>query len=217
MDGRQFDALTRSFAGRTNRRLLLQRGAALTGAIGALGAIESTSAARRGDTGGSTPICAPNGAGGYNRTSVPTLLLQTYLNSGYIISNCCAHAECGESNGCMSAFCDFNAGACSVTYANGSPCARAGCVDGYCSNGACMDPTPMSCHGDGVCNTCTYDACNHHCDCNVQPCYPQDWQCSDAYCDPGQAACVNVPINEESTCDTNGVQGTCVMGFCTAA
>jgi hypothetical protein len=217
MDGQQFDAFTRAFAGRVNRRLLLQRGAALTGAIGALGLAHPASAARRGDTGGSTSICAPDGGGGYYRTSVPTVLLQTYLNSGYIVSSCCAHAECGETNDCMSAYCDLGAGACSVSYANGAACARPGCTDGYCSAGLCQDPTPMVCAGDGYCNDCVYDACNHHCDCQVQPCYAQDWQCSDSYCDPSQAACVSVPLNEGSPCDTNGVAGTCVMGFCTTA
>jgi hypothetical protein len=217
MDGQRFDSITRAFAGRSDRRTLLGRGAALTSALGALAIVDSASAARRGSSGGSTAICSPDGAGGYYRTSVPTIALNTYLNSGSIISNCCAHAECGASNGCMTAICDFGAGACAVSYANGAACERPGCSDGFCSGGACVDPTPMTCAGDGFCNDCFYDACAHQCECDVQPCYVDDWQCQDAYCDPGQAACVLVPLNEGSTCDTFGVVGTCVMGYCTAA
>src|SRR3954470_10833424 len=100
MDGQRFDPITRAFAGRIDRRTLLGRSAALTGTVGALAMVDSASAARHGSTGGSTSICSPNGAGGYYRTSVPTIVLNTYLNSGSIISDCCAHAECGETNGC---------------------------------------------------------------------------------------------------------------------
>lgn len=217
MDGRQFDSLTRAFAGQSTRRLLLRRGAALSGAIASLAAVGSTSAARRGGNNGSTSICSPDGLGGYYRTSVPTILLSTYLNSGSIISDCCSHADCGPTNGCITSTCDFQAGSCSVTSFNGATCARAGCADGVCIDGVCSDPTPMYCAGDGYCNSCVYDACNHHCDCHVKPCYPEDWQCQDAWCDPGQAACVLDPINDGSPCDTFGQPGVCVNGYCTSA
>lgn len=217
MDGNQFDSITRSFAGRSTRRLLLGRGAALAGALGGLAMVDSASAARRGNSGGSTAICAPNGSGGYTRTSVPTLFLNVYLNSGYILSDCCAHAECGESNGCMDAYCDFGSGSCAVSYSDGSSCERGGCAPGTCSGGVCYDPTPMLCGGDGYCNDCVYDACSHYCECYVQPCYTDDWQCQSSDCDPSQGACINTPINEGSTCDTFGVEGVCTMGYCTSA
>lgn len=215
MDGRRFDSLTRAFAGHQSRRSLLRRSAFLSGAIGSLAAIESAGAARRGQT-ADTTICNPNGAGGYNRITVPTVLLSIYLNNGAIISDCCSNDECGPSNGCMASVCDFAAGSCTVSYSSGAPCARPGCADGVCVNGVCNDPPPMYCAGDGYCNRCVYDACNHYCDCEVQPCYPDDWQCQSVYCDPGQAACVWDPINEGSPCDTFGFEGVCVMGYCTA-
>ena len=216
MDGRQFDALTRAFAGESSRRHFLRRGVALTGAFGALASIGSASAARRGTT-SDTSVCNPDGAGGYYRTSVPTIMLNLYLNNGAIISDCCGDFDCAPSNEvCSSSYCDFNAGACSVAYNNGAPCERPGCADGFCSDGACADPTPMYCAGDGYCNICTYDACNHYCDCYVKPCYPDDWQCQDVYCDPAQAACVGEPINEGAPCDTFGFAGVCVLGYCTA-
>lgn len=213
MDGRQFDALTRAFVGNSTRRRLLGRGAALTGALGSLATFGSASAARRG-TSGTTSICSPDGSGGYFRTSVPNVLLPVYLNQGAIISDCCADADCGGSDSCSSSYCDFDAGACSVAYANGALCARPGCADGYCSGGLCVDPEPRTCLGDGFCNICQHDVCNDYCDCFVMPCYPDDWQCQDARCDPGQAACVLDPINEGGYCNTFGLDGVCMMGYC---
>jgi hypothetical protein len=216
MDGRQFDSIARTLAGRTSRRKLLWRGAAAGGVLGSLTAFEPASAARRGGGGSTTLVCTPDGAGGYYRNSVPTLLLQTHLNSGSIISACCAHAECGESNGCVNAFCDFGGGSCVVDYFDGSPCARSGCADGFCFGGVCNDPPGRSCAGDGFCNSCFYNTCGDYCECTVRACYTDDYQCMDAYCDPGLAACVTAPINEGSPCNTTGVNGTCQLGYCTA-
>lgn len=217
MDGGQFDSITRSFAGLSTRRLLLGRGAALAGVLGALGVVDSASAARRGSTGASTSICAPNGAGGYTRTSVPTIALSVYLNNGYIISNCCANAECGASSSCMSAYCDLNAGACAVQSLDGYACERPGCIDGYCANGVCHDPEPDYPIESDYCKTCTWDACIDHWYCSLRPCSNFDYQCTDAYCDPAQEACIFEPINEGSACNTNGVNGICVGGYCTVA
>ena len=158
----------------------------------------------------------PDGAGGYYRDSISTLLLQSALNAGAIISDCCAHAECGTSNGCMESFCDFGAGACAVAMYDGAACARSGCVDGICSGGACADLTSQGCVGDGFCTSCTYDSCTHSCDCSaIHTCYTEDYQCMDAYCDPGQGGCVTVPLNEGAACNTFGVNGLCTNGYCT--
>ncbi|MCA9858964.1 MAG: hypothetical protein KC438_04540, partial [Thermomicrobiales bacterium] len=195
------------------RRTVLRKGALLTGALGAFGFVDSAGAARRG-SGAFTSICRPDGAGGYYPDSVSTVLLQSALNSGAIVSDCCSDAACGETNGCMSAYCDFDAGACAVSYANGASCERPGCADGYCSDGVCLDPTPYVCTGDGVCNICTYDACAHHCDCWIRPCSVDDYQCARAYCSPGDGGCVQEPMNEGGYCDTFGVAGTCILGLC---
>ena len=216
MDGRQFDALTRAFAGKTSRRGFLLRGAVLTGVADSLVRFESASAARRGYSGTSS-ICRPDGSGGYYRDTVPTINLQAALNAGAVVSDCCTHAECGSSTECVSAVCDVGAGACSVTHLNGNSCARPGCANGVCSAGACADPTPYFCPGDGVCNICAYDSCAHTCDCNVTPCYTEDYQCMDAYCSSGDGGCVTEPINEGGACDTFGVEGICTSGFCTTA
>ncbi len=214
MDGRQFDALTRAFAGKESRRRFLFRSAVATGVAGSLAGFDSASAARRGNNGVSS-ICRPDGAGGYYRDSVPTVSLQAALNAGAIISDCCAHAECGTSGECVNAVCDFGAGACSVTHLNGNTCTRPGCVDGACSGGACADPIPHIC-GDGVCNTCSYDSCSHTCDCDILVCYTEDYQCMDAYCSSDDGGCVSYPINEGGACDTFGVAGVCTLGFCTS-
>lgn len=217
MDGQRFDALARVFAANGSRRTLLKRAAIAGGLTGALGMAHPAGAARRGSPGGNTAICNPNGAGGYNRITVSTVLLNGYLNNGAIISDCCSHEECGESNACMNAYCNFQAGACAVDYYDGSPCSRGGCSDGFCSGGACYDPAPRSCSGDGFCNQCSYDSCLDRCDCYVQPCYVDDYQCMMAWCDPDLASCMTEPINEGSPCNTFGVDGTCVLGYCTAA
>lgn len=216
MDGRQFDSLTRAFAGNVSRRGLLLRGAVLAGVGASLGKLDSTSAARRGGNGVSS-ICRPNGSGGYYRDSVPTLQLQSALNAGAIISDCCAHAECGTSTECSSAFCDFGAGACSVSNLDGNSCTRPGCVNGVCSAGACANPQPYFCPGDGVCNICTYDSCSHTCDCSIKTCYTDDYQCMDSYCSTSAGGCVTEPYNEGATCDTFGVGGICTLGHCTSA
>jgi hypothetical protein len=217
LDGRQFDSLTRTLAERTSRRGLIWKGAALGGALASLAGISSASAARRGGGGSSTSICAPIGGGSYARTTVPTVLLQTYLNQGYILSDCCAHAECGSSNACVEAFCDFGVGACSVTTFDGNACERPGCVSGTCSGGYCADPAPYICGGDGTCNVCTYDSCSHRCNCSVRPCYTDDYECMDAYCSPSAGGCVSEPINEGEMCATHGVEGICTAGYCTSA
>lgn len=216
VDGQRFDALARAFAGQSTRRRFLWRGAALTGAVGSLARIGSADAARRG-TSGNTSICSPDGSGGYYRISVPSVLLGMYLNNGSIISDCCGDYECEASNSvCSASYCDLGAGACAVAFTNGVACERPGCADGYCSDGVCADPPPMSCAGDGYCNSCVYDACNHHCDCYVKPCYSDDWQCQDTYCDPAQQACIGEPINEGLPCNTFGFDGVCTLGYCTA-
>lgn len=213
MDSRQFDSLTRVIATGSTRRTFIWRGAAVLGIAGSLSRFESASAARRGSN-VVTAICRPDGAGGYYRDSVQTVVLQAALNSGAIISDCCAHAECGVSNGCMDAYCDFAAGACSISMYNGAACARPGCADGYCSGGVCNDPLRPLC-GASVCNNCTYDSCAHECNCVVKACYTDDYQCMDAYCDPAQGGCVTEPLNEGAFCNTNGVEGICALGYCT--
>ena len=215
MDGRQFDALTRAFAGNSSRRKFLLRGAALAGVGGSLASFDSASAARRGQNGISA-ICRPDGAGGYYRDTVPTITLQAALNAGAIVSACCAHAECGTSTECVSATCDFGAGACSVSNLNGNACTRPGCVNGICLGGSCSNPVPHLC-GDGVCNTCTYDSCSHTCDCDIKVCYTDDYQCMDAYCSTAAGGCVSEPVNEGGGCDTFGVEGICTLGYCTTA
>lgn len=216
MDGRQFDSLTRGFASKTSRRRFLGRGAALAGGAAALTQLDSAGAARRGENGISS-ICRPDGAGGYYRDSVATRNLQSALNAGAIVSDCCAHAECGTSTECVSAYCDYSAGACSVSNLNGNACTRPGCANGTCSGGVCTAPYPYYCPGNGVCNVCSYDSCSHTCDCEIKACYVDDWQCSDAYCDASAGGCVNVPVNEGGTCDTWGFPGICLSGYCTAA
>lgn len=217
MDDHRFDAWTRAWAGALDRRTLVRRSAAVGALIAGLSAVHPSSAARRGGSGGMTSICSPDGSGGYYRNSVPTVLLATHLAGGAIISDCCTHAECGPTNSCQTAVCNFTAGACNVTYNDGASCPRSGCAPGVCSAGACANPTPYTCGGDGVCNICTYDACAHTCNCWVRPCYTDDYQCMDAYCDTGSGGCVNEPLNEGGYCNTNGVDGTCVMGYCTEA
>lgn len=215
MDGRQFDSLTRAFAERASRRWLLKRGAVLGAGAVALAGVDSTSAARRGSNGISS-ICRPDGAGGYYRDTVPTIQLQAALNDGAIISDCCAHAECGSSSECSNVYCDFAAGACAVDNLDGYSCARPGCANGRCLEGACVDPIPYYCPGDGVCNICSYDACAHSCDCWVRPCYVNDYQCEDTYCDAAQGGCVVYPVNEGGACDTYGIEGVCIAGLCTS-
>ncbi len=214
MNSRQFDSLTRAMAGKTSRRDVLWRGAAMVGAAGSLATIDSASAARRGSNGVSQ-ICRPDGAGGFYRDTVATIQLQSALNAGAIISNCCAHAECGASTECVEAYCDFGAGACSVSHLNGNSCERPGCTNGICSGGSCADPQPYLC-GDGVCNVCTYDSCSHTCDCWIKTCYTDDYQCMDVYCSTETGGCVTEPQNESGACDTNGVEGICTLGYCTA-
>lgn len=216
MDGRQFDSLTRALADTTSRRRLLWRGMAITGAVASLTRIDSASAARRGQNGVSA-ICRPDGAGGYYRDTVSTLNLQAALNAGAIESDCCAHAECGTSTECVNAYCDFGVGSCVVSNLDGNVCTRPGCANGVCSGGGCADPAPYLCAGDGVCNTCTYDACAHHCDCHVRACYSDDHQCSTVYCSPSAGGCVSNPVNEGGACDTFGFEGVCAAGYCTAA
>ncbi len=185
------------------------------GTAGSLATINSASAARRGSN-GISQICRPDGAGGYYRDTVATIQLQSALDAGAIVSDCCADAECGESNACIESFCDFGAGACAITNLDGNSCERPGCANGVCSGGACADPRPYSC-GDGVCNICSYDSCSHTCDCYIETCYTDDYQCMDAYCSTEVGGCVTEPMNDGGACDTFGVEGICTLGYCTAA
>lgn len=216
MDSRQFDLLTRSIAGTISRRSALRRGLALGGALGSLALIEPASAARRGTNGGTTLICNPDGAGGYYKLAVATVTLNAYLNKGAIVSSCCGDAECGESNGCMQNYCDFGAGACAVAYYDGSDCDRPGCVPGQCVQGVCDAPEPAYYMENNFCQDCDYDSCRDAWSCRMTPCYDFDHQCTSAYCDPVQAACVQQPINEGSNCNTYGENGICVNGHCSA-
>lgn len=218
MDGRKFDDLARAFASSTNRRRFLRRGTVAVAAAGGLSRVVPTEAARRGYS-GKTALCKPDGGGGYARVLVSNVLLDAYLDSGYLLDyGCCADTDCSGSDNCSTSTCDLTTGACqSIPLPNDTPCTPGGnadlCLGPYtCQGGVCSEGPGIFCPSfPGPC--IQFQGCNRatgQCETILTPdglpC-PRSG-CADGTCSSG--TCVDPPA---LSCSSNLCQ-VCVYNSC---
>lgn len=199
MDGRRFDDIARSLAHGTSRRRFLVRGAAAAAAVtGGLLGTSSTDAARRGKP-PKTSICTPDGAGGYTRVTIDTVLLPGYLATGSLLDNgCCSGSDCPGGAACSEATCNVQTGTCSAELvADGTECTPDGpinlCRAPYtCQAGICSE-------GFGVLCAEIAGGCQRLIGCNP----------STGLCDYGPA-----PDGTSCLRGENCADGTCADGIC---